>query len=133
MSAGRGNPRRAGTPGGPLFVHWQKEVAAEKLNEFFKNCDVAFDQLGEHWPYVGLFSMLTGRPLIANGRPDVFRKITGEASPVCQAKTEREVADWLWKLYSDRALVKQIGEASRKYVLRYYNIEDTVDNFIKFL
>jgi glycosyltransferase involved in cell wall biosynthesis len=112
------------------FIKWQPIVSAEALNEYFDQCDVAFDQLGEQWVGAGLFSMLTGRPLIANGRPDVFEKITGQQSPICQATNEEDVANWLTRLYTNRNLVKEIGMASREYVLQHYNLHDTVHFFI---
>lgn len=112
------------------FISWEQQIPVEELNNYFEQCDVAFDQLGQQWVGAGLFSMLTGRPLIANGRPEVFEKITKEQSPICQAVNETEVEMWLTKLYTDRNLVKQIGVASRDYVLRHYNIHNTIDFFV---
>lgn len=114
------------------FIKWKPQVTVEALNDYFEYCDVAFDQLGAQWIGAGLFSMLTGRPLIANGRPEVFEKITNEVSPVCQAKTEAEVAQWLTTLYHNRNLITSIGIASREYVLRHYNLDNTVDYFANF-
>jgi glycosyltransferase involved in cell wall biosynthesis len=111
------------------FVHWKKETSVEGLKDYFAYCDVAFDQLGTHWVGAGLFSMLTGRPLIANERPEIFRKITGEVSPVCQSVNEEDVARWLTELYLDRNKVKEIGLRSREYVLRYYSLDKTASYF----
>lgn len=113
------------------FIHWQQQTSAEDLNNYFARCDVAFDQLGEQWIGAGLFSMLTGRPVIANGRPEVFEKLFNEKAPVCQATNEEEVANWLTRLYAERHLVKEIGLASRNYVLKHYSIEATVAYYIK--
>lgn len=115
------------------FINWQKPVAAEDLNDYFACCDVAFDQLGNQWVGAGLFSMLTGRPLIANGRPDVFEKLTNEKSPICQATNEAEVEMWLTKIYADRNLVKEIGLHSRNYVQKHFNMENTINYFIQHL
>lgn len=115
------------------FTNWQKPIAAEELNNYFARCHVAFDQLGNQWVGAGLFSMLTGRPLIANGRPDVFEKLTNEKSPICQATNEAEVEKWLTKLYNNRPLVKEIGLQSREYVLRHFNINTTINYFVKHL
>jgi glycosyltransferase involved in cell wall biosynthesis len=114
------------------FIKWNPQVTVEELNGYFEYCDVAFDQLGEQWIGAGLFSMLTGRPLIANGRPEIFEKITGEVSPVCQAKTADEVDQWLTQLYHNRPLVTSIGKASREYVLRHYNLDNTINYFADF-
>ena len=115
------------------FIKWQQQTSAEDLNRYFALCDVAFDQLGIQWVGAGLFSMLTGRPVIANGRPDIFEKLTNEKSPICQAVSEEEVEMWLTKLYNNRILIKEIGIASRAYVLRHYNIDNTTNYFIETL
>jgi glycosyltransferase involved in cell wall biosynthesis len=114
------------------FIQWKPQVSVEELKVYFDYCDVAFDQLGKQWVGAGLFSMLTGRPVIANGRPEIFENIVNEKSPVCQATTETEVEGWLTKLYNNRHLVKEIGITSRSYVLRLYNLENTVDYFANF-
>ena len=114
------------------FIQWKPQVSVEELNNYFEYCDVAFDQLGEQWVGAGLFSMLTGRPLIANGRPEIFDKILNESSPVCQATTEEEVESWLTQLYHNRNLVTEIGLASRAYVLRHYDVAHTVNYFAGF-
>jgi glycosyltransferase involved in cell wall biosynthesis len=112
------------------LIKWQKQTSVEGLIDYFALCDVAFDQLGDQWVGAGLFSMLTGRPIIANGRPEVFEKLTNEKSPICQATNEAEVECWLTKLYTNRALIKEIGLASRNYVLRHYNIQETTNYLI---
>lgn len=112
------------------FIRWQKQVSAEELSNFTAKCDVAFDQLGVQWVGAGLFSMLSGRPLIANGRPEVFETLLKEKSPICQATTDDDVEQWLTKLYKNRSLIKEIGVASRSYVLRHYNIDNTINYFI---
>jgi len=115
------------------FISWKQEVAVDDLNAYFENCDVAFDQLGHHWVGAGLFSMLIGRPLIANGRPEIFEKLTNEKSPICQATNEEEVETWLTKLYVNRSLVKEIGKASSEYVRRHHSVERPVDLFLELL
>ena len=115
------------------FITWKQEVAVDDLNEYFENCDVAFDQLGHHWVGAGLFSMLIGRPLIANGRPEIFEKLTKEKSPICQATNEEEVETWLTKLYLNRLLIKEIGKASSEYVHRHHSVERPVNLFLEFL
>ena len=123
--------RLCGEYGLDPFIKWQKEVSVEELNDYFEYCDVAFDQLGDQWLGAGLFSMLTGRPLIANGRPEIYESITGEKSPVCQAKTEEEVEKWLTMLYNKRNLVKEVGINSRNYVLKHYDINQSVNFFVE--
>jgi glycosyltransferase involved in cell wall biosynthesis len=111
------------------FIRWEKETSVEELKNFFGYCDVAFDQLGGHWIGAGLFSMLIGRPMIANERPEVLQKITNEVSPVCQSVNEEDVCRWLTLLYNDRNKVREIGIRSREYVLKYYSLERTAGYF----
>lgn len=114
------------------YVKWLDEVSQEELfNKIVPSCDVAFDQLGNQWIGAGAFVMAMGRPLIANGRPDVFTQLTGETSPVCQATTPEEVCFWLKKLYENRDEVKRIGLASRDYIQKHYSLHKTTDFFLQ--
>lgn len=114
------------------YVTWLDEVSQEELfDRIVPDCDVAFDQLGNQWIGAGAFVMMMGRPLIANGRPDIFEPLTGEPSPVCQATTPKEVCFWLKKLYKDREEVKHIGLNSRVYVHKHYNLRKTADFFLQ--
>lgn len=113
------------------FITWSSLVPMEKLKEYFAECDVAFDQLGDQWVGSGLFSMLTGRPLIANGRGDLYEKYLGERIPVCQANNEEDVCEWLTKIYLNRNLVKEIGERSRDFVSRHYSMHHNIDFYIR--
>ena len=113
------------------FITWSPLVSMEKLKEYFAGCDVAFDQLGDQWLGAGLFSMLTGRPLIANGRGDLYEKYLGERIPVCQANNEEDVCEWLTKIYLNRNLVKEIGKRSRGFVSKYYSMHHNIDFYIR--
>jgi glycosyltransferase involved in cell wall biosynthesis len=77
--------------------------------------------------------MLVGRPVIGNGRPEIFRPIQGEDSPVCQASSEEEVFQWLIRLLPDRELRAEIGRTSREFVIRHFNIEDEAKAFAQAL
>lgn len=112
------------------FIKWIPIIPLYDLKPYFAKCDVAFDQLGEQWVGAGLFSMLAGRPLIANGRTDLYKKYLGEDIPVCQALNEEEVCAWLTKLYTNRNLIKEIGLKSRNFILKYYNMGNEI-NFYK--
>lgn len=113
------------------YIQWVKQVSLAELTAYYEKCDVAFDQLGNQWVGSGLFSMLTGRPLIANARADVFDKLTDTKSPICHATNADEVCDWLLKLYNDHDLATAIGKRSRDYVQEMYDLDKTIDFFIK--
>ena len=113
------------------YIQWVKQVSLAELTAYYEKCDVAFDQLGNQWIGSGLFSMLTGRPLIANARLDVFDKLTKTPSPICHATNADEVCNWLLKLYNDHDRAVAIGKRSRDYVLEMYDLDKTIDFFIK--
>lgn len=114
------------------WVTWHDPVSFRELfGKFVPDCDVAFDQFGKQWMGAGLYAMLVGRPVIANERPDIFRNVFAEDSPVCQAKTPEEVCSWLVKLYRDRDLIRQVGQASRQYVVRNFDIGKTLEFFME--
>jgi glycosyltransferase involved in cell wall biosynthesis len=115
------------------YVKWVGIVSLHELTEYMKMSDVVFDQLGDQFIGGGLHSMLVGRPLIANGRPDVFRPLLGVKSPVCQATNEEEVANWLDKLYNDKSLVIELGKKCRQYVLDHHNLDSTIEYLIHFI
>lgn len=111
------------------FVIWHKEMSHKDIFEFYHKADIVFEQLGSHILTGGLYPMLVGRPVIGNGRPEIFRPIHGEDSPVCQASSEAEVFDWLCKLLPDRNLRAEIGRKSREFVIKHFNIKDEAKAF----
>jgi len=116
------------------LVSWRQEMSQKEIFQHYQDSDVIFDQLGIHWVgHGGLDAMLVGRPVIANGRPDVFNKILGETIPLCQATNEEEVADWLAKLAMNPELRKEIGLRSREFVIRNFNATDTARQIVKHL
>jgi glycosyltransferase involved in cell wall biosynthesis len=106
------------------MVTWHKEVPFSDFMNFLASGDIIFEQLGNHVFTGGLYPMLIGRPVIANGRPEIFEPIMAERSPLCQAKTVEEVKYWLEKLTTDKQARKDIGIRSREYVLKHFDITD---------
>ncbi len=111
------------------MVTWHKEMPFKNLQEYIVAADVVFEQLGTHFISGGLYAMLHGRPLIGNARPEIFDIITGEKTPVCHATTPEEVCEWLYQLSSSPDLKKNIGEQSRQYVLKHFDIIDETKYF----
>ncbi len=106
------------------MVTWHKEIPFSDFINFLASGDIIFEQLGNHVFTGGLYPMLIGRPVIANGRPEIFEQFTGEKSPLCQARTDEEVRSWLEKLTANNQLRKDIGLHSREYVLRHFDINN---------
>lgn len=113
------------------FVKWEKVITFDLLLDLFAKVDVAFDQLGDQWIGVGSFSMLVGRPLIANARLDVFSNYFDKEIPILHSLNSDDVCAHLTKLYLNRTLVLSIGQKSREYILDVYNIEKNVDFYIE--
>ncbi|MEO5942087.1 MAG: hypothetical protein ABIP30_05880 [Ferruginibacter sp.] len=113
------------------MVTWHKEISFSNFMDFLCSGDIIFEQLGNHIFSGGLYPMLIGRPVIANGRPEIFEKFTGEVSPLCQATTAEDVKVWLGKLINNADYRRDIGIESRKYVLKHFDIKDEALFFAK--
>jgi glycosyltransferase involved in cell wall biosynthesis len=116
------------------FVNWCPEMSPVEIREWYKKADIVFDQLGRHWVGAGgLDAMLTGRPVIANGRPDIFSQILGEPIPLCQATNEYEVESWLSDLINSPQLRKRIGDTCREFVIKHFDASKTANAIVTFL
>jgi glycosyltransferase involved in cell wall biosynthesis len=120
------------------MITWHTEMSHKDIFSFYAKSDIVFEQMGSHILTGGLYPMLIGRPVIGNGRPEIFRPIHGEDSPVCQAKSPEEVSEWLEILLSDKSLREERGRKSREFVIRHFNIKDealafaeTLENAVK--
>ena len=109
------------------FIMWKAQMSHLELNALIVESDVVFDQLGNQWMGYGIVAMSLGRPVIANGRPDVFDPLTGEKSPVCNAVNAKEVSDWLSLLYNNENKKIEIGKASSVYIHKHYDLKKTID------
>ncbi|HEY5611045.1 MAG TPA: glycosyltransferase family 4 protein [Thermoanaerobaculia bacterium] len=104
-------------------VVWLDEMSQKDLREEFRRADLVIDQLGLSLVgMAGLDAMAMGKPLVANGRPEIMASVVPEASPICQASTPEEVAQQLERLI-DPAERERVGRASRDHVLRYFTPE----------
>lgn len=105
-------------------VTWLEELDQSMLSEEYRNADIVTEHFGKGSIGMGaLDAMATGRPVIANGSPEVFRAAMGETPPICHATTPEEVCDQLLRLAADRELRANVGKQSRAYVEKYFNPE----------
>ena len=106
-------------------VTWLNEMSQLKVLEEYKQADIIFENLGQGICGMGaLDAMATGRPVIANDRPDLIEPITaGEPSPICQATNPEEVCQQLHFLVFNPEEREKIGVASRKYVEKYFSAD----------
>lgn len=98
-------------------VVWLDEMSQKEVETEYSQADVVFDQLGEGIiGMVCLDAMALGRPVIANGRPEMLEPLLGAPSPICQASTPEEVCKQITMLHSNPDERERIGLASRKYI-----------------
>jgi glycosyltransferase involved in cell wall biosynthesis len=94
--------------------------------------DIIFEQLGKSGvSMAGLDAMAIGRPVIANGRPEIVEPLIGEASPICQATTPVQVCAQLERLVVDPGLRQAVGAASRRYVEKHFSADSAAQNILK--
>lgn len=105
-------------------VTWLDEMSPLDVLAEYRAADIIFDQLDNSIVGLGgLDAMATGRPLIANARPEITDRYVREPSPVCQARTPEEVCMQLERLVPDPQERERVGRLSRKYVERFFSSE----------
>jgi glycosyltransferase involved in cell wall biosynthesis len=88
----------------------------------YRAADVVFDQLGPaFFGMVALDAMACGRPVIANGRPEILEPVLRSESPLCQARTAEEVTAQLSRLLPDAQERSRVGAESRRYVETFFS------------
>ena len=105
-------------------VTWADEMTQKEVLEEYRRADIVFDQLGKGMISMGcLDAMATGRPVIANGRPEIVERLVGLPAPVCQAETPGEVCAQLERLVPHRAERERTGLLSRQYAETHFSAE----------
>ncbi|BAU48603.1 glycosyltransferase [Sulfurifustis variabilis] len=105
-------------------VTWLDEMSQADVWYEFRQADIVFEQMGKSVVgMAGLDAMAMGRPVIANGRPEIMEQFVGEPSPICQAETPEEVAVQLIRLVGDPAERERVGRRSRQYVERHFSAD----------
>lgn len=98
-------------------VSWLNEMSLTSFYDELKEADIVFEQLDESCiGMAGLDAMAMGKPVIANGRPEIFTKVFGRPFPVCQAFTSDDVFLHLTRIVNDENERKQAGRESRSFV-----------------
>ncbi len=98
------------------LVSWQRELSQAAVFEEYSRADIVSEQCGRHvLGMAGYEAMAAGRPVLANGRPEVFSPIFGAAPPVAQARTPEEVAAQLDRL-AVRAERERLARTGRAFV-----------------
>jgi glycosyltransferase involved in cell wall biosynthesis len=106
------------------LVHWQPELTQAQVFEEYNRADIVADQCGCHVVSMGGFeAMAAGRPVIANGRPDLYASFPSGPPPVAQAATPEEVAIQLDRL-SRSTERHRLAVEGRRFVERYVSVDD---------
>ena len=109
------------------LVTWINELSQSEVQEEYRKADIVFDQFANSIVSMGgLDAMATGRPLIANARAEIFDKVLGEKTQICDAKTPQEICNWLELLILNEEFRIEKGIASREFVLKHYFSENVV-------
>ena len=112
-------------------ITWHGEMTQSDVSRQYVLSDVILEQFGAGIVgMAGLDAMAVGRPVVANGRPDLFEPLLGEPSPICQASTPEEVAGQLQRLHS-RELRIEIGRRSREWVTRHFSAERAAQTVLR--
>jgi glycosyltransferase involved in cell wall biosynthesis len=103
-------------------ITWHEEMAQHEVLAQFRKADIILEQFGNSAVgMAGFDAMALGRPLIANGRPEIFAPLIGEPSPICQARTPEEVCAQLIRLVPSPEERLRVGLASRVYVEKHFS------------
>ena len=105
------------------LVSWQPELTQSEVFCEYAGADIVAEQCGTHvLGMAGYEAMAAGRPVIANGRPDLYATIHPGPPPVAQASTPEEVAAQLDRL-SDPNERARIGAAGRRFVEEHLSVD----------
>ena len=113
-------------------VTWLEEMSHMAVLEENKAADIIFEQLGVGLVGLGCMdAMAIGRPVIANGRPDIMKRVFGEELPICHATNAEEVCAQLQRLVAFPEERKGVGIASHKYVKEKFAPEILAEECVK--
>ena len=99
------------------LVSWSNEITQRECWERYRQADILFEHFGKGMlGMAAVDGMAIGRPVIANGRPEVLETNLGVKSPICQATTPEEVCAHLERLTADSEWRARVGAESRKFV-----------------
>lgn len=98
-------------------VTWLDEMSQAEVFDQYALADVVVEQLSTSYVGMGgLDAMASGRPVIANTRPDAPARELLDNSPVLHATTPDDICGHLEALTRSVAFRRELGERSRHYV-----------------
>jgi glycosyltransferase involved in cell wall biosynthesis len=114
-------------------ITWLEQMSQNDVRNEFRAADIVFEQLGTSViGMAGLDAMAVGRPVIADGRPEIMDRVTKSPSPVCQARTPEEVAVQLARLTNPEER-ERLGRVSRSYVEENFSPDSAAEICLRML
>ena len=105
------------------LVSWRPELTQAEVFDEYVRADIVTEQCGSHvLGMAGFEAMAAGRPVIANGRPDLYNALPSGPFPVAQAATPDEVAAQLHRL-TDPVERAKVGAAGRRFVEEHLSVD----------
>jgi glycosyltransferase involved in cell wall biosynthesis len=107
-------------------VVWKPPMHKTRLRDYYRSCDVVLDQFNES---VGTFGTVTAEglscalPVIMYFNSKVHEWCLPEMPPIQSALTEEEIAARLSELAVDPERRRAIGEASRRWIMKWHGWE----------
>jgi len=103
-------------------VTWLEEMTQLEVIEQYRLADIVFEQMAKSVIGMGgVDAMAAARPLIANGRPEIFADVWQEPPPICQASTPFEVYLQLKKLVLNPEERHILGKRSRLFAEKHFS------------
>lgn len=112
-------------------VVWHKEMRFLDLLGLYRQADVCFDQVGEHWiGAVGGYALWLGKPLIANDERPVRAGMWPKDNPVFSAKSAEDVYEQL-KHLEDPDVRRKASERSKCFAEKYMSASRLMSNLFE--
>jgi hypothetical protein len=113
-------------------VTWLEEMSLTDVWSEFARCDIVIEQLADSAiGMAGMDALATGRPVIGNGRSELFQSYFGQPSPICQARTAEEVCAQLKRLVFDAEEREKRGVRGRQFVEEHCNLRSYAQTTLK--
>jgi glycosyltransferase involved in cell wall biosynthesis len=108
-------------------VYWDEPMGIINFERTTKACHVAIDQfkLGS-FGGVMFKAMAVGSPVCTYLDEDEMRSKYGEVPPVINCRTEHDIFAKMKKVMDNPATLKDLSDASRKWIKKHYNSSETV-------
>lgn len=101
---------------------WLDEMPLRDIYAEFTAADIVLDHFGAGSIGVAARDALAlGRPVIANAKPEVFRRSLGAEVPILQAESDEEIAKHLEALARNRVMREQLSHEARKFAEAFFN------------